>query len=198
MLQMLLQLDWQAVISLSFLLDPFVFMFVLISNFILYSVLKKKYNFELNVFLYGVGFTSCCVMFELFTLTGFILLGLYDPFGGGIEVYFYHILSMLLFTSLYYSYATFLQNKEKEISRVTLYLTAITGISFAVLIIFEIIQYRIPYAGIIPFLFILYLAYCLIHKKGLLNLRGFAWSPFIPSSVMFGCVLLYALIITPF
>jgi len=175
-------------------------MIILISNFILYFVLKKKYNFEMKVFLYGVGFTSCCVTFALLTQTGFIQLGFYNLFrdGSGYHLYSLYLCYTLLFTFLYYSYATFLQNPEKEISRVTLGLTAITGISFAVLIISEIIQYRIPTAGIVPFFFVLYLAYCLIHKKGILNLRELTWSPFFPSCLVFCWVFLYALITTPF
>ena len=151
----------------------------------------------MKAFLYGVGFTSSCVTFALLTQVGFVQLGFYNPFRDE-GIYYQHLCYILLFTFLYYSYATFLRNKEKEVSRVTLGLTAATVISFAVLIISEIIQYQIPTTGIIPFLFVLYLAYCLIHKKGILNLREFTWSPFFPSWIVFWCVLIYAIITIPF
>jgi len=155
----------------------------LLSHFIFYSLLKKKYNFETNVFLYGVGFTFCFVTFLLLTLGM-----LYYPFVGLLKVsieenlwYFY----ILPFTLLYYSYATLLQNKEKGIGGVTLFLTALTVISFAVLIIFEKMKYGVPYIGILPTIFTLYLAYCLIRKKGILNLQIFTWSPFIPLAIVY-------------
>ncbi|MCL2549916.1 MAG: hypothetical protein FWE78_03150, partial [Methanimicrococcus sp.] len=138
----------------------------------------------------GVGFTSCCVTFLLFTLVSFHGSLIWIE---GIKAFLWSFY-ILPFTLFYYSYATLLQNKEKEISRITLYLTAITGISFAVLIIFEIIEFGIPFAGFFPILFGLYLAYCLIHKEGILNLRGFAWLSFILSWIMF----LYCVITLPF
>jgi len=157
----------------------------LISNFIIYSLLKKKYNFEINVFLYGVGFTSCCVAF--LGLTEGILN---DLFRIGIEENLWSFY-LLPFISLYYSYVTLLYKRKNEINRDTLYLMAITAISFAVLIIFEIIECWIPYVGIFPSLFGLYLVYCLIHKKSILNLQAFTWSPFLPLWIVFLYTLIY-------
>ncbi|MCL2863349.1 MAG: hypothetical protein FWE54_04600 [Methanimicrococcus sp.] len=165
----------------------------LIFHIILYSVLKKKYNFEMRFFLYGVGFTACCIAFLCHTLGG--LYGPYGPFSPyspygpyervniieNLKFLFFYILP---FTTFYYSYATLLQNKEKEIGRVTLCLTAITVLSFAVLIILGTINYQNPYIGIIPILFGLYLAYCLIYKKGMLSLRQIAWGSFILTCTM--------------
>ena len=158
----------------------------LVSNFILYSVLKKKYNFEINVFLYSVGFTSCCAALLCFTQ------GILSIFRVGSETNLWPYY-LLPFIFLYYSYATLLQNDGKEISRVTLCLAATAFIPFAALIIFEVIECWIPWMGIFPSLFGLYLAYCLIHKKGLLNLQRFTWSPFIPSGVAFWCFVISAI-----
>jgi len=163
---------------------------VFIFNFIFYSVLKKKYNFEMHVFLYGVGFTLCCVIFAFYALSIQQHFGSYE---GSIEtsVWSFYILPFIF---LYYSYATLLTKNGKDISKVTLFLMTITFISFAILIIFEIIKYQIPFIGIFLLLFGLYLAYCLIYKKkGILNLRLFTWSPFLPSFILFWSVHLYIL-----
>jgi len=170
---------WPTTEALPFILCTLGLLF----HFIFYSLLKKKYNFETNVFLYGIGFTSCFVTFLLLTL-GI----LYYPFDGLMRVssaenlwYFY----ILPLTLLYYSYATLLQNKEKRVTGVTLCLTALTVISFAVLIIYEQMKYGVPYIGLLPTVFALYLAYCLIRKKGILNLQRFTWSPFILLAVVY-------------
>ncbi|MCL2863277.1 MAG: hypothetical protein FWE54_04225 [Methanimicrococcus sp.] len=168
---------WQTIIKsipVILCLSGFIF------HFLLYSVLKKKYNFKKDVFLYGVGFTSAFIAFVFFTL---IVLHNGTWWGASIEeaIWYFYILP---FTSLYYSYATLLKNKEKRASRVTLILLAITVISFALLIIFEISEYRIPYIAVLPVLYVLYLSYCLIHKKGTLGLREFAWIPFLPLMTM--------------
>lgn len=164
------------------------YMIGVIFNFILYSVLKKKYNFEINAFLYGVGFASCCVMLVWSTMA----MATLAKFSSVENLWPFYILP---FTSLYYSYATLLQNKEKKINRTILCLTAITFVSFAVLMIFEMIESRVPYMSIFPAVFGLYFAYCLIRKKGILNLREFTWSPFLPIWFYF-ILFMFALLMT--
>lgn len=187
-------IDLQAIIT-EMLLDTFmtVILSVLIFNFIFYSVLKKKYNFELNVLLYGIGFMSCCVTFVLF-----MLILLHGPFERGSIEPFFWFFYVLPFTTLYYSYAALLQNNEKNIDRVILCLSLITLVSFAGLIIFEIIKYQIPYVGVFLFLFGSYLVYCLTSKKSKLSLQLFAWTPCYPALSIFLYVIWYAFVITPF
>ena len=195
--------DWQTVAEI-----PVIFhamgsisgiILIFISNFILYSVLKKKCNFEMNVFLYGVGFVSCCVILAFFALSTnssfsvLITSSGSTSYGRSIEAYSY-FLYILPFTLLYYSYATLLQNKEKEINRAALYLTILTVMSFVALIVFEIIKYQIPYMGVFLLLFGLYLVCCFNFKKVRLNLRGFAWSPFLPLIMVFLCWCLITLL----
>ncbi|WNY23899.1 hypothetical protein MmiHf6_12220 [Methanimicrococcus hongohii] len=148
----------------------------LILNSIFYSTLKKKYNFELSVFLYGIGFTSCffTAVYYIFRLQGSMREHL------GIT-YFY----LILLAFLYYTYATMFKNTEKRISKVTLFLMVITAVISVVLTIFEIINYQIPYVGILQLFYGLYFAYCLIHKKYVLDLQVFAWIPFLVSSFVF-------------
>ena len=162
---------------------------VFILNFIFYSVVKKRYNFETYVLFYGAGFTSCCITFVfLFTL----ITHFGSSYGGNIEA-FLCLLYIIPFTTLYYSYATLLQNKEKDADKITLSLAAITVLSFVILIIFETIKYQIPYVGVFLLLYGLYLVYCLVRKKGILDFRGFAWSPFIPSFIACCYVILISL-----
>jgi len=158
----------------------------LISHFILYSALKNKYNFEISIFLHGVGFTSCCVALVWIVRDTILLSG---SLGVGIEQNLW-LFYMLPFTSLYYSYATLLQNIEKK-NKVTLCLIAITAVSFAVLMIFEIIKIELPYMSIFPALFGLHLAYC--YKKGTLNLRKFIWVPFLPFGIVFLWMLVWGI-----
>jgi hypothetical protein len=144
----------------------------------------------MNVFLYGVGFVSCCV-----TLVYCILGILHGP--GGVSIksilwYFY----IFPFTFLYYSYATLLQSSEKGIDRVTLYLAAMFFISAAVLTIIEIMLYGIPFAGFFLLLFGLYCAYCLIRKKGILSIQVFAWTPFLPTFIIFWSAFITRLLTT--
>jgi hypothetical protein len=181
--------DWQELIIIA--IPMILWVIGLISHFIFYSALKKKYNFEMSVLLYGVGFTSCCVIFVL------LILGVLH--GGPLKEYFnLWLLYIFPFTFLYYSYATLLQNNEKDINKNILYLTAATILSFAVLIIIEIMIYGPPVVGALLLPFGLYFAYCLIRKKGVLSLQAFAWSPFLPAFVAFWVFILYSIITTPF
>ncbi|WP_318785807.1 hypothetical protein [Methanimicrococcus hacksteinii] len=156
-------------------------------NFIFYSVLKKKYNFEINVLLYGIGFTSCCFVFI------YSVMGLYGPITGNIELVM-RFLYVIPFIFLYYSYATLLKNNEKSISRGTLFLIIATTALFVLFALFEIITYRIPYVSISSIPFGLYFVYCLISGKYVLSLRGFAWVPFLPAYA----VLFYTFMKIPF
>jgi hypothetical protein len=160
----------------------------LISHFIFYSALKKKYNFEMNVLLYGVGFTSCSVMFVI------LILGmLHGPLREDFNLWLLYIFP---FTFLYYSYAALLRNIEKKVNRITLCLMVIALIFFAALIIIEIMKYGIPFAGILLSPFGLYFAYCLIRKKCVLSLRVFAWSSFLPALITYWMFFLYSLLTT--
>jgi len=184
--------SWQTTMIIMFIPEVLYIISIFIFNIIFYFVLKKKNNFKIDVLFHGIGFTSCCVIFVFSALSR-----LYGLSGGSIVAYAL-VLYMLSFILLYYSFATFLQNKEKDLSKVTLYLTAMTFISFAVLIIFEAIQYHIPYVGFFLLLFGLYLTYCLTSKKVILNLQGLAWVLFILSSFAFWYFILYAIITMPF
>lgn len=153
----------------------------LILNFIFYSTLKNKFNFEPSVFLYGVGFTSCffTAVYYIFRLQG----SMGEHLG---TTYFY----LIPLTFLYYTYATMVKNTEKRISKVTLFLMIVTTVIFAVLTIIEINNYPIPYVGFLLLFFGLYLVYCLIRKKYVLTLQVFAWIPFLVSSSVFWYLLI--------
>jgi len=147
----------------------------LIFHIILYSVLQKKFNFGLNVFLYGVGFAASCVniLFHIFAI-------LQDSWGMVQTIFYYYYI--LPFTLLFYSYATLLQNKEKDINKVTLFLMTATVVSFAALMLINIIELGILHLMLgIPMIFFGYIFYSSIHKKYVLNLREFAWCSFLLS-----------------
>lgn len=147
-------------------------------NFICYSALKKKFNFETEVYFYGVGFTSCCFAIVFFAFA------LHGPIREEIESVV-QILYILPFILLYYSYATLVKKKEERIPSATTCLMVTTFVIFAILTIFEMVKYQIPYVGIFLLFFGLYFAYCLIYKKYVLNLQGFAWSPFLLPFILF-------------
>ena len=153
---------------------------ILIFNFIFYYVLKKKYNFEMNVFLYGVGFTSCCVMLVFFIHVVLNLNGAM-PWNILSLCIFY----MFAFILLYYSYATLLRSNKKEASKIPLYLTIMTVITFLILTGFEIIMYGTSIACLFLLFFGLYLACCFIFEEMRFSLRVFAWSLFLPLLVVF-------------
>ncbi|WNY23914.1 hypothetical protein MmiHf6_12370 [Methanimicrococcus hongohii] len=177
--------NWWAIDSLSFT-DCVTFIFIFILNYILYCILKKKYNFEIYVFLYGVGFTSCCVTLVILIQTFFIK---YAEIGLLLWCIFY----MLSFMPVYYSYAILYQDEKKEtdsvLSRLPLTIFVFSLISTVV----EIINSRPPVAGVLLLLFGLYVNY-FIFKKFRLSLRGFAWSMFLPMVIVF-C---YRILTTPF
>ncbi|WNY23903.1 hypothetical protein MmiHf6_12260 [Methanimicrococcus hongohii] len=167
------------------LIPVFFFVSGLILSFILYSILKKKFNFEISVFLYGVGFTSSCftAIFYIFRLQG--------PTEEHLETIFLYLIPL---TFLYYSYATMFKNTEKGVQRATLYLMIITTVFFAALTIFEIINYPVPWVGLLLLLFGSYFAYCLIHKKNVLTLQALYWIPFLFSWFVFLYLLLLRLL----
>jgi hypothetical protein len=149
---------------------------VFIFPVIFYSVLKNKYDLERNIVLYGAGFISCGVILvlsirEIFHNLDVDIIGNYS--------YFPYIFPLTLW---YYSYAALLQDKERKM---TLYLSAMTFISFIILIVIETVNYRIPVAGVLLSILGFYLAYCLIYKKGVLTLQGFAWCLFLPAFISF-------------
>ncbi|MDV0447850.1 hypothetical protein MsAg5_17670 [Methanosarcinaceae archaeon Ag5] len=143
----------------------------------------------MNVFLYGVGFTSCCVELVFLVQVQFAKYG-----GGGIEILSWSIFYTLLFLFVYYSYAVLIQNDEKEISKVTLYLPFMIFIFSLISIILETMNSHPPIAGVFLLLFGLYFAGCLISKKIRISLRGFAWSLFLPMFIL----LWYTVLTTPF
>jgi hypothetical protein len=147
---------------------------VFICNFVIFSIFKRKYNSGLNIFFYGAGFTACWVMFVYYQVHN------YSLFEGNVEMFFW-ILYILPVTTLYYSYAGILQNNEKSTNKITLCLSIITLIFFAVLIILEIIECQSLHLGVFLIPYGLYLSFCLFYKKGKLPLQLFAWSPFLPS-----------------
>jgi hypothetical protein len=148
----------------------------LILHFILYFVFMKKFNFETNVFFYGVGFTSCCFAAVCFAFS--IRGPISEHIGMGIVLFY-----LIPLTFLYYSYAALLEKNEESIRKgirtVMLFLMAAATVIFAALIVLEIMNDFIPYAGLIPLCFGLYFVYCFVSKKHILSLRAFAWSPFL-------------------
>lgn len=182
-------ISWRTMVMIGDI--PFVvsIISIYISNFIFYYVLKKKYNFKMNVFLYGVGFTSCCVTFV------FLIQGkLQGSFWSGTEFLFWSLFCILSFVLVYYSYAILLLNEKKEVNKVTSYLIIMIIISSLILIVLEIITLHPPIAGGVLFLFGLYLVCVSSFKKIRISLRRFAWSLFLPFFVIFW----YVFLTTPF
>lgn len=171
-------------ITIKQLIPIIFFVSGLILNFILYSVLKKKFNFELSVFLYGIGFTSCCftAVYYIFRLQGSV---------EHVETTYFYLIPL---TILYYSYATMSKNTEKRMSKITLFLIAITAIIFAGLTLFEIINYPIPWVSLLLLLFGFYFAYCLIYKKYVVTLQTLPWGPFLFSWGVFWYLLILRLL----
>ncbi|MDR2943894.1 MAG: hypothetical protein LBU81_02220 [Methanosarcinales archaeon] len=162
------------------------FLFVILSlvpGIIIYSVLKKKYEFETKVFFYGAGFTSCVfLLFLIFrgVLIHFLILRII-PSSHWIEFAVYAF-SALSFTLFYYTYATLLQRdneilfkNNKKIGKGTFYLAVLTVISYAVLIVFEIINYQIPFTIISLLFFGVYFVYCVNNKIRKVTLQELTW-----------------------
>ncbi|WNY23913.1 hypothetical protein MmiHf6_12360 [Methanimicrococcus hongohii] len=162
---------------------------IFIFNSVFYNFLKKKYDFKLNVFFYGVGFTSCCVTF-IFLTQG----KLQGSFWSGFELIFWSFLCMFSFMLTYYCYAILLQNEEKRTDNVISYLIAMILVFSLILIVLEIITSHPPIAGGLLLIFVLYLICCVSFTQIRISLRGFAWSMFLPSFVIFW----YVFLSTPF
>jgi hypothetical protein len=167
-----------------------------ILNFILYSVLKKKFNFEINVFFYGVGFVSTCFMVVYLIIStvdgGIVLSRSGNPVNEMIrEAVLFYLFPVIL---LYYSYVILIKtNGEKDQKVISYLLMVITAICLATLTVFEMSKYQIPYASVFFLFYELYFAYCLIYKTHLFNLRLFAWYPFVFSWILFWCNFLLAI-----
>ncbi|WNY29165.1 hypothetical protein MmiEs2_13880 [Methanimicrococcus stummii] len=158
-------------IGILYLLGP-------IFTIILYSVLKKKYNFEMNVLLYGIGFTSCVSIFSV------LIFRIPTADYIGMAVRFLYVIPFIL---LYYSYAilrTTYINGEKSINRDIIILTTAAAILSLFFILFEIMTRPFPYVGISLLLFGVYFAFSFICKKCVLSLRLLAWIPFLPAYVV--------------
>ncbi|MDR2944213.1 MAG: hypothetical protein LBU81_03915 [Methanosarcinales archaeon] len=191
-------------IGLTEELNIFNFLFIvslLGFSIIIYIILKKKYNFKIKDFFYSIGFTLCCVLLFL-SLSRFLIetipwLSLSSP-----RVTFTaYTLSALSFTLFYYTYATLLQSDKeillqnnKKISKGTFHLAFLTVISYAVLIVFEIINDQIPVFGISLLFFGFYFVCCLFSKKIRISLRQIAWIVFLPAYIS----LLYVYARAPF
>ncbi|WNY25102.1 hypothetical protein MsAc7_06430 [Methanolapillus millepedarum] len=180
--------SWRTTLIISDI--PFILCIILIIifNYLFYYVLKKKYNFEANVFFYGIGFTSCCVISIIF-----IQALLDNPYGKGIDVLLWSILYMLSFVLVYYSYAILCQNEKKD-HKFVLRLSIFVFIYSLILSVVEIAYFRPPVAGILLLLLGLYLFFCLLFEKIRLSVRGFAWVLFVPMFI----VNLYGFLTTPF
>ena len=174
-------INWWAIDSLLFLICVIL---ILILNFIFYCILKKKYNFKIYVFLYGVGFTSCCVMIV------FLIQTYFAKYAEN-ELLLWCTFYIFSFMLVYYFYAALYQNEKKETSAIISRLPVMVSISALISTALEIINSRPPIAGVLLLLFGFYI---LILKKSRLSLRGFAWSLFLPMLI----VLCYRVLTTPF
>lgn len=167
---------------------------VLIAGLIIYFVLKKKHNFKIKIFFYGIGFVLCS--FIMFTNFLMLMERIFDSYGTGIPLRtsttYARILLALSFTLFYYAYATLLQNNNKEINKDTLRLTALAVIPFAALIIIEIIKYQNLIFGVSLLFVIPYFICCLIFANLRISPQILAWCFFLSSYTTFLGVILTA------
>jgi len=148
----------------------------IISNFIFYSILKKYSHLEINVLLYGIGFTFCFLMFSTFGL--FPLLSWLLPY--------VQCLWIILFASLFYSYTALIKNDQNGFNKITLFFTALTLILFifTLIISFEFMKPHLTESFLLLLLGLYWsfsVIFYILGRKVWFSLRQLAWVMFFMS-----------------
>jgi hypothetical protein len=149
-----------------------------IVHLVFYLILKKNYNLDADVFLYGFGFISSFI--PIFLLS-YILVALDKP----IDFSLYWLFFVIPLVSLFYSYAALPKNNEKKISTIALFLIAFTAVFFIFLIMKDEMFQQFFLVFILPIFFGLYVGYYAIYRTVRLSSRSLAWTPILMLFIFF-------------
>ena len=165
---------------------------------VIYILLYHKYGSKPEIFIYSVGFSSCCYVSYFF---GERLAEILSRSSYTMSPYTVFI-HMLLFILVFYSYAALCECKGIP-DRITSFLLAVTGVFFvgsalSELVLSEFLSMAFPLAAICLPLFGTYFICCLVLKKAILSVRIFSWSMFWTSLCIFAVSIYHAIGAHPF
>ena len=165
-----------------------IFLLIPIINIVFYLIFHKIFNFDIEVLLYGIGFTLTCQSLWLLTLCSYALfLAASDPTNGIDPILLFCMITPIFL--LFYSQAIFKKNIKMN-NKIPQYLILIATI----MLVFEMILEIIRGFSIFPFVYFLFIfvipcSIFSVMKSGTikdiisgriqLSFRELSWIPFI-------------------